>query len=204
MKTPDYLLLVNAEHQMPEEFPKTVELVWTESAMGNKIQVEKQTYAAFLRMKEDLWKEDGIEAGLSNSYRTIEKQEEIYTRYTREFGPAYAAKYAAKPGHSEHHTGLAIDVGIVQDGKFYHTIEELLSVDHLFQVIHQKLPRYGFLLRYPGGKESVTGIGYEPWHFRYIDSSDIAKEITDQGLCLEEYLVRNDGSPKNEGLADVF
>ena len=187
MKTPDYLLLVNAEHRMPEEFPKTVELVWTESAMGDKIQVEKQTYAAFLRMKEDLWKEDGIEAGLSNSYRTIEKQEEIYTRYTREFGPEYAAKYAAKPGHSEHHTGLAIDVGILREGRVYFTIEDLLSVDDLFQLIHKKLPDYGFILRYPADKKPITGIGYEPWHFRYIDSPEIAREIADRGICFEEY-----------------
>ena len=187
MKTTDYLVLVNSENRLPEGFSETVELIGAKSAKGNAIEIEKQTYEAFLRLQKALRDEDGIEAGLSNSYRTIEKQEEIYTRYTREYGPEYAAKYAAKPGHSEHHTGLAIDVGIWVDGKFHHTIEELLRVDHLFKIIHTKLPRYGFLLRYPAGKESVTGIGYEPWHFRYVGSEEIAQEITRNGLCLEEY-----------------
>ena len=190
MKQPDYLVLVNEDHRLPLEFGQTVELVTVENAVGDRFPVEKKTYEAFLRMKEDLWKEDGIHAELSNSYRTVEKQEEIYSRYTREFGPEYAAKYAAKPGHSEHHTGFAIDVGIVVDGKFHRTIEDLLKVDHLFQIIHRKLARYGFILRYPAGKEAVTKIGYEPWHFRYVDSPEIAGEIMEQGLCLEEYRLR--------------
>ena len=93
----------------------------------------------------------------------------------------------AKPGHSEHHTGLAIDVGILQDGKILYTIEDLVAVDYLFQIIHEKLPQYGFLLRYPKDKKDITKIGYEPWHFRYIDSPEIAKEIAEKGLCFEEY-----------------
>ena len=60
-------------------------------------------------------------------------------------------------------------------------------MEELFQIIHRKLPRYGFLLRYPKGKETVTGIGYEPWHFRYVGSAEVAREITEQGMCLEEY-----------------
>ena len=190
MKQPDYLVLVNEEHRLPLDFEQTVELVTVENAVGDRFPVEKKTYEAFLRMKEDLWKEDGIHAELSNSYRTVEKQEEIYSRYTRDFGPEFAAKYAAKPGHSEHHTGLAIDVGIVVDGKFHRTIEDLLKVDHLFQIIHGKLARYGFILRYPAGKEAVTKIGYEPWHFRYVDAPEIAGEIMEQGLCFEEYKMR--------------
>lgn len=187
---PDYLVLVNEDHRLPEGFADTVELITVANAMGEPIQVERKTYEAFLRLQEDLLIHDGIEAGLSNSFRTVEKQEEIYTRYTREFGPEYAAKYAAKPGHSEHHTGLAIDVGITVNGKFHRTIEELLRVDHLFQIVQKKLPEYGFLLRYPRGKEAVTRIGYEPWHYRYIDSPALAREITEQGLCLEEYCAR--------------
>ena len=100
----------------------------------------------------------------------------------------YTRKYVAKPGCSEHHTGLAIDVGILLDGKLRRKKEELLSLEHLFEIIHKKLPLYGFILRYPKGKESITQIAYEPWHYRYIDSPRIAQEITDNGLCLEEYL----------------
>lgn len=188
MKQPDYLVLVNGDHRLPRDFARSVELVTVENAVGEPIQVEKKTYEAFLQLQKDLLENDGIAAGLSNSYRTVEKQSEIFERYTRQFGPDYAAKYAAKPGHSEHHTGLAIDVGITVDGKFHRTIEELLAVDHLFRIVHEKLARYGLILRYPAGKEAATKIGYEPWHFRYVGDREIAEEITARGICLEEYL----------------
>ncbi len=99
----------------------------------------------------------------------------------------YTSKYVAKPGYSEHHTGLAIDVGILLEGKLYRTKEELLSVEHLFKIIQKKLSQYCFILRYPKGKESITKIAYEPWHYRYIDSPKVAQEITDKGICFEEY-----------------
>ena len=193
MKQPDYLVLVNGDHRLPRDFARSVELVTVENAVGEPIQVEKKTYEAFLRLQKDLLENDGIAAGLSNSYRTVERQEEIFARYTREFGLDYAKKYAAKPGHSEHHTGLAIDVGVTLEGKFHHTIEEILSVEHLYQVIQKKLPQYGFILRYPKGKEAVTGIGYEPWHFRYLGDPELAAELTEQGLCLEEYSAHQAG-----------
>ena len=187
MKQPDYLVLINGTHGLPEGFVDTVELITVGNAVGEPIQVEKKTYEAFLRLQEDLRENDGVEAGLSNSFRTVEKQEEIFERYTREFGLAYAETYAARPGHSEHHTGFAIDVGVTLDGKFYRSIEEIFSVEHLYTIIQRKLPKYGFILRYPRGKEDITKIGYEPWHFRYLDAPEIAAEITDRGLCLEEY-----------------
>lgn len=187
-KKTDWLVLVNGANKLPDGFAETVELVWCENPLGERFQIEKNTYAAFLRLKEDLMKNDGIHAELSNSYRTVEKQNSIFQKYTNDFGLAYAEKYAARPGHSEHHTGLAIDMGIVVDGKFHRSIKDLLSVDHLFRIVHQKLAAYGFILRYPEGKEAITKIGYEPWHFRYLHSPEIARQITEQGLCLEEYL----------------
>lgn len=189
-KKPDYLVLVNEDHRLPDGFQDTVEIISGENAVGGHFQIEKKTYEAFLRLQEDLLKNDGIQAELGSIYRTIEQQESIYEKYLNNFGLEYAKKYVAKPGHSEHHTGIAIDVGVVLDGKFYHTIEELFSIEPLFKTIHEKLPRYGFILRYPKGKESATKIGYEPWHFRYIDSPEIAKEITEQGICFEEYWER--------------
>lgn len=185
--TPDYLVLVNGENRLPYDFEEHVELVPARNAVGNEYLVEKKTYQAFLRLQEDLLKNDGIQAELIGSYRTIQQQEETFDRYLKQFGLEYASKYAARPGHSEHHTGLAIDVGIMVDGKLHRIIEDLLSVDHLFNIVQEKLPRYGFLLRYPKGKEDITKIGYEPWHFRYIDSPEIATELTDAGKCFEEY-----------------
>ena len=186
-KKPDYLLLVNEDHRLPDDFEETVEIIPIENAFGDHYQIEKKTYEAFLRLQEDLLKNDDIQTDLISIYRTVKQQEETFARYLKNFGLEYANKYVAKPGHSEHHTGMAIDVGIVVDGKLTRTIEELLSVDDLFQTVQAKLPQYGFILRYPKGKEPITKIGYESWHFRYIDSPEIAKEITDKGICFEEY-----------------
>lgn len=187
MKKPDYMVLVNEDNRLPENFDETVEIITVENAMGNQYGIEKKTYEAFLRLREDLLQNDGIQTELISVYRTIAQQEKTFSNYVNKFGMEYARKYAALPGHSEHHTGFAIDVGIVIDGVLTRTIEQMLPVDDLYKIIQAKLPAYGFILRYPAGKESVTRIGYEPWHFRYIDSPEIAKEIADKGICFEEY-----------------
>lgn len=180
-------MLVNEDNRLPNGFEDTVELIPTENVAGNQFKVEIKTYNAFLSLQEDVLKNDGIQTVLLGSYRTIKQQEEIFERNLNVFGLEYTRKYVAKSGCSEHHTGLAIDVGIMLEGKLYRTKEELLSVEHLFEIVQKKLFRYGFILRYPKGKETITKIAYEPWHYRYIDSPQIAKEITDKGICFEEY-----------------
>lgn len=183
----DYLVLVNSEHRLPEGYENTVELITVKNCIEKEYTVEKKTYEAFCRLRQDLLENDGIQAELISSYRTITQQQGSFDNYLNKFGLEYANKYVAKPGHSEHHTGLAIDVGILHEGKVLYIIEDLMAVDHLFQVIHKKLPKYGFILRYPKNKQAETKIGYEPWHFRYIDSAGIAQEIADKDLCFEEY-----------------
>ncbi len=186
-KNPDYLVLVNEDNRLPDGFEDTVEIIPVQNAVGDQYEIEKKTYEAFLRLRDDLLQNDGLQTELISVYRTIPQQEATFERYLKNFGLEYANKYVAKPGHSEHHTGLAVDVGILVDGKLTRTVEELLAVDDLFQTVQAKLTKYGFILRYPKGKETVTKIGYEPWHFRYIDSPELAKEITDKGICFEEY-----------------
>ncbi len=183
---PDYMILINGENRLPEGFENTVELIWVENCAGEKYQIEKKTYEAFLRMREDLLHNDGIQTELISVYRTVAQQEKIFANYTEKFGLEYAKTYAALPGHSEHHTGFAIDVCVAKDGKVEHKIAGLLAMEE-FATVHQKLGKHGFLLRYPKGKEAITNVGYEPWHFRYIDNPAIAQEIADKGICFEEY-----------------
>ena len=183
-----YLVLVNDENKLPDNYEDNIDIITIHNFLGEKYMVEKNTYSAFLNLSKDVWENNGIKLDLDSAYRTVKKQEEIYEKYLNKYGPEYTKKYLAAPGHSEHHTGLAIDVGIVINEKFYRTEEELLSLDHIFKIIHKKLPEYGFILRYPEGKESITKIGYEPWHFRYIHFADIANEITEKEICFEEYL----------------
>ena len=186
-KQPDYLLLVNAENRVPENYADTVELVSVENVAGNQFKVEKKTYEAYLALEKDAMESYGIQTVLLNSYRTIEMQTNSYAYYMNLRGEEYTKKYVAYPGCSEHHTGLAIDVGVLLNGKVHRTVEELLEVAHLLRKVWEKLPQYGFILRYPEGKEAVTGIGFEPWHFRYIDSPEIAREMVEKGICFEEY-----------------
>ena len=183
----DYLVLVNGDYALPEGYENTVEILTATNCAGSSYGVEKKTYEAFLKLRQELLENDGIKTELISGHRTIEAQIGSFNNYLNKFGLEYANKYVAKPGHSEHHTGLAIDVGIVQEGRIYYTIEDLLSVDHLFHIVHKKLPKYGFILRYPADKKAETGIGYEPWHFRYIDSPVIAQEITEKNISFEEY-----------------
>jgi D-alanyl-D-alanine carboxypeptidase len=186
-KETNYQILINSENKIPEGFADTVELVEVENPEGSRFRVEKKTYEAFLKLQADIRENDGLEIALLNSYRTLEAQQKAFDNYFYKFGLAYAEKYAARPGCSEHHTGFAIDVSFWQDGKLTHSAQELLKLDDLFRVVHKKLAKYGFLLRYPRGKEEITKINYEPWHYRYIDDPALAQEIADRGICFEEY-----------------
>lgn len=184
---PDYMILINSEHKLPEGFADTVALVEVENAEGSRFFVEEKTLGAFRALQKDILENHGLHIELLNSYRTLEKQQAAFDHYFYKFGLAYAEKYAARPGYSEHHTGLAIDVSFLQDGKLTHGAQDLLELDDLFRIVQAKLPKYGFLLRYPRGKEEITKINYEPWHYRYIDSPEIATQITEKGICFEEY-----------------
>ena len=103
----------------------------------------------------------------------------------RENGPAFTKKFVALPGHSEHETGLAIDLAKRQPGIDFICPE--FPRDGSFGVFRDKLPRYGFIERYLEGKENITGIGAEPWHFRYVGFPHSAI-IAERGMVLEEYI----------------
>ncbi len=186
-KNPDYLVLLNAENRMPENFLDTVEIISVRNSEGEEFTMEKKTYEAFMRLREDLLINDGIQIEFFSVMRTLEEQAAIFEKQTKRYGIDFANKYVAKVGHSEHHTGICMDISIMTDGKLPDLVPELLELEDVFKIVHTKLPEYGFILRYPKGKEEETGIAYEPWHIRYIDSPEIAEEITKNGLSFEEY-----------------
>jgi len=183
------LVLINEDNRLPDGFEDLIELITVENVAGDIYEIEKRAYEAFTKLRDDILKNEGIQIELDSVYRSVKTQEEIYEKNLRLNGLEYTRKYVAKPGHSEHHTGLAIDVAIIWNGIFYRKMAEMFTIDNLYKIVQKKLPEYGFILRYPERKESITKIGYEPWHFRYIDSPEIAKEITSKGLCFEEYMI---------------
>ena len=183
----DYMALVNKTHPLPDNWEKNLEIVKMTNSVGVEVEVEKKAYDAYLKLKEELEKEN-IFVDLDSARRSVADQQRIMDEFTEEFGADYAAKTVAKPGYSEHHTGLALDLYLIIDGKNVTENEDMEKYPEIWEKIHEKLPEYGFILRYLKDKEHITGYGYEPWHIRYLDNKDIAKEITDKGITLEGYL----------------
>ena len=183
----DYMILVNKQNKLPADWESRVELVDVYTGLDETYKVEKKTAESYEKLREDLRK-DHIIIELDSTYRTVKRQQEIWDEFEKDKGLEYAQKYVAVPGTSEHHTGLAVDVKIVKDGKIIEDNDAMTAEKDTFAKIHAKLAQYGFILRYPVGKEDITGYGAEVWHFRYIDNPKIAKEIMDKGITFEEYL----------------
>ena len=132
------------------------------------------------------------EAALSNfnleafsTYRSFEYQTELYERYVARDGKEKADRYSARPGYSEHQTGLAFDIGEVNYEQYYATAE--FGETEAGKWVAENAHRFGFIMRYPLGKEEITGYMHEAWHFRYV-GPEIAKEIFEKNITLEEYL----------------
>lgn len=188
----DYLVLVNREHPVPDGWEKNLETVHVTNSLGEDVEVEKKAYEAFQRLRLDLEENDGIRLELDSGLRSISAQQDIMDRFMVKYGAEYTLNTVAPPGFSEHHTGLAMDLYfrvLGQDGNDTDVCENeaMIEYSEIWKNIHAKLAAYGFILRYPEGCESITGYGYEPWHIRYLDNPEIAKEIMDRGITLEEY-----------------
>jgi D-alanyl-D-alanine carboxypeptidase len=140
-------------------------------------------YASFLRMKQDAAKL-GIILKLSTTYRSYSAQQHIYRTFENRVGTKRADNYSARAGYSEHQTGLAFDIGGA-DPDF--RLKQALGTMKEGIWMAENAPSYGFILRYPKGRENMTGYMYEPWHFRYV-GTEAALRITASGLSLDEYL----------------
>lgn len=156
------ILLVNKTYHLPKNYdPK----------------VNKEALKNLKKMQADA-KALGLNIPLVSGYRSYETQEKLYNKYVKKDGENKANTYSAKPGESEHQTGLAFDIGSV-DRSFANTIEAKWLAENAYL--------YGFIIRYPKGKTDITGYIYEPWHVRYLGEKK-AKDVYLSGLTLEEYL----------------
>lgn len=179
------LTLVNWENPVPEDYsiPNLVEL-------RNNQSIDRRAYPDLQRMMDDC-RAAGLDPLICSSYRTNEFQRELFENkvsqytsqgYDRTEAEALAAGWVARPGTSEHELGLAVD--IVDTG--YQNLDEEQEETAVQQWLLSHCAEYGFILRYPTDKADLTGVNYEPWHYRYVGSA--AEEIMEQGICLEEYL----------------
>ena len=184
----DYMVLVNKQHKLPDDWESKVDLVEVESLLyDDPVKVERKAYEAYKALKEELDAE-GTHVELDSCYRSVKHQQEVMDEFTKEYGEEYAKRIVATPGYSEHHTGLALDLFLVIDGKNVAENEDMMKHPEVWEKVHAKLADHGFILRYLPERKIFTGYSYEPWHIRYIDNPEVAKQITDAGQTFEEYL----------------
>jgi D-alanyl-D-alanine carboxypeptidase len=184
----DYMVLVNWQNKLPDDWEANVELVEEKSLLyDSPVRVERKAYEAWKGLKEDLAKE-GTNVELDSCYRSVVDQQEVWDEFIKKYGEEYTKTHVAVPGYSEHHTGLALDLFLVIDGKQVYENEEMVKHTDVWEKIHAKLADHGFILRYLPQRDIFTHCSYEPWHIRYIDDPEAATKITAAGQTFEEYL----------------
>lgn len=181
-----YSILVNKNNEIKDSYINKINLVETKNIKDEIIKVEEKTYEAYKELKKFL-ETKNIFIELDSAYRSIEEQQEIIDEFTEKYGTEYVNKFVAPIRTSEHHTGLALDLALIVNNKSLIENEDLFANEDIFLEIHKHLHKFGFILRYPTDKKSITGYDYEPWHIRYIGKIP-AKIIYDNSLTLEEYL----------------
>lgn len=189
--TSDRTMLINKYHGLPENY-EPEELIVTPSpctigfhyscSTNDPQYVEKVAGEHFNELVE-AGAQVGIKVNSIASYRTYDYQRNLYNYNYNTYGQEHADLYYARPGQSEHNSGLAIDVTL--NDMNYNEIE--IGPDYPW--LMENMADYGFILRYPEDKTHLTGYGYESWHLRYV-GKDTAQEIMNQGWCLEEYYAR--------------
>lgn len=185
-ETDIYLTLVNPTHKVPDDWLDRVELVYAENSLGEEYLVEKEALAHFEDLRAELLAED-IDIEIDSAYRSVEEQQEIWDEFSERYGDK-VGEMVSEPGYSEHHTGLAIDVFLIDGDTIIRDNDDLYAAEDLFSKVHERLADHGFILSVLPGKEEVCGgLAYEPWHFRYV-GLEPAKEMAEKGIVLEEYL----------------
>ena len=167
-------VLANAEHSIGEYTPELGEIEGQK--LDQRILEPMQQFVADARA-------EGLSVFLSSGYRGFEEQQYLFNRKVEQYGEEKAATIVSRPGTSEHQTGLACDI----TDEYYELKDESLENTALYQWMSKHCQEYGFIVRYPKDKEEITGIIYEPWHFRYV-GVEAATYMVEHNLCLAEFV----------------
>lgn len=178
-------LLVNKYHYLPEDYTPKDMVYWQSGE-----QLGTAAASAFLRLQSGA-REVGHQIDITTAYRSISRQESLYQTLVAQGSVETADKQAARPGYSEHHTGNALDIyAINEEGSFAQTAAYRWLADNSWQ--------YGYIIRYPQGKEEITGYQFEPWHITYV-GEETAQIMHEQGIeTLEEYVATRVQDDNNE------
>lgn len=180
------LILVNKQNPIDEDYvPKemtSVKYYWDYSQPLYR-QMIKEAAEAFDKLSEAAAEEE-LEIVVTTAYRSYQFQSDLYYGYVNSQGQEAADKFSAKPGYSEHQTGLAADVS---NSDVDYELTDKFGDTEAGKWMQKNAHKYGFILRFPKDKEDITGYLYEPWHLRYV-GKDVAKYIYNEDITLEEYL----------------
>ena len=173
-------ILVNKHNYLKEDYvPNNLEQIDSKYALSN-MSLVNTAKDAFENMSKAASKEN-LKIIAMSTYRSYEYQVNLYNNYAKSDGKAAADTYSGRPGNSEHQTGLAVDVYNQDETytNFEKTEEYIWMQDNAY--------KYGFILRFPKGKEKETGYEFESWHYHYV-GKDIAKSIKENNISIEEYI----------------
>lgn len=185
---PDFLRLVNCNNPLEEGYEPKLEEI------ENGYEVDSRIINDLSKMLK-AGRNEGMDFWICSAYRSVDKQKKLFDENVRKYlnqgmgrtqAEEEARKEVQKPGESEHSTGLAVDIV----ARSYQILDEKQEQTDEAEWLHNNSYKYGFILRYPDDKSDITGIIYEPWHYRYV-GKEVAKEIYDEGITLEEYLEKN-------------
>lgn len=174
------LILVNEDYYIPEDYE--IEL----TTLDNGEQVDARIYPALQEMF-DAAQAEGVYMFVADGYRTHKEQQELMDEKVEDYkrkvligfiAEWFAEKWVAVPGTSEHQLGIAVDINADISNS---------SSSEVYRWLAENAYKFGFIQRYPTDKTDITGISYEPWHYRYV-GEEVAKEIFEKGICLEEYI----------------
>lgn len=191
----EQLVLANKSTPLGEEhIPSDLTELQCPVAEGRVFQLRRDAAMALCAMMREMSEEGVTDAFVTSAYRSYEYQKGLYSRYvdnhmqkeglTREEAEAKASTYSARPGESEHQTGLCVDLTTKSLGG---RLNDDFDKTPAFAWLEKNAAKYGFILRYPKDKTHITGYDYEPWHYRFVGNK-AALRMTQDGLCLEEYL----------------
>ena len=196
VETPDNIIiekpevigvLVNKTRTLPASYAPedlvTLEDLPTVLVNPEVNQLRSPAYQALKELFNAAQEEAGYYLYARSGYRSYSTQEALYSSYVENHGQAAADKYSAKPGQSEHQTGLAMDITCQA---LNYQLDTTFAETEEGKWVAENAHRFGFIIRYPKGKEHITGYNYEPWHLRYL-GTDLATEVYESGLTLEGF-----------------
>lgn len=169
-------VLVNKSYILPDGYVPELEVLGSGYGAGSM----HPTAAAAFRAMADAARADGVSLRSVSAYRSYATQKSLYNNYLRQYSRATVDTFSARPGHSEHQTGLAVDINVARTSAHFENTAA-------FAWLKAHCAEYGFILRYDKGQEAITGFRFEPWHYRYV-GTEIASAVMSWGVSYEEYV----------------